>query len=345
MKKITMIKESFVIDDDTNALMIAWPDIYREKIFWHDLLKIYYEIMNIIISNGYFITLVHHKGANIINDLSEIDHKLSNINNKYDKFISLYEYNYDDIWIRDYGPKTIKSGLSKFNFNGYGNKYLHQNDSFFYNDFIKKYSINNKDLFGEIVMEGGNIINSTRDYIFNKNPIVMHNSLSWSGIKERIKLLFNESIDGNYHFIDIKPLTGDDTNGHIDNFVRFKDDKHILYMSTDDVNHPDYENLKKLENELKILITQTNDISFMTPINHTCNDIVRSKGGDILPFSYLNFIRVGDVIIFPMNLNTSSKDKRDIKILFPNKNIYFIESSALLNEFGGLHCCSNNFIK
>ena len=342
MKKITMIKESFVIDDDTNALMIVWPDIYREKIFWHDLLRIYYEIINIIISNGYFITLVHHKGANITHDLDEIDRKLSNTNNK---FISLYEYNYDDIWIRDYGPKTIKSGLSKFNFNGYGNKYLHQNDKVFYNDFIKKHSINNKDFFGEIVIEGGNVINSTRDYIFNKNPIVMHNSLSWSDIKEKIRLLFNASMDGDCYFIDIDPLTGDDTNGHIDNFVRFKDDRHILYMSTDDVNHPDYTNLKKLENELKILITQTNDIRFMTPINHTYDDIVRSKDGDILPFSYLNFIRVGNVIIFPINLNTSSKDERDIKILFPNKHIYFIESSGLLNEFGGLHCCSNNFIK
>ena len=337
-----MIKESFVIDDDTNALMIVWPDIYREKIFWHDLLRIYYGIINIIISNGYFITLVHHKGANITHDLDEIDRKLSNTNNK---FISLYEYNYDDIWIRDYGPKTIKSGLSKFNFNGYGNKYLHQNDKVFYNDFIKKHSINNKDFFGEIVIEGGNVINSTRDYIFNKNPIVMHNSLSWSDIKEKIRLLFNASMDGDCYFIDIDPLTGDDTNGHIDNFVRFKDDKHILYMSTDDVNHPDYTNLKKLENELKILITQTNNIRFMTPINHTYDDIVRSKDGDILPFSYLNFIRVGNVIIFPINLNTSSKDKRDIKILFPNKHIYFIESSGLLNEFGGLHCCSNNFIK
>ena len=116
-------------------------------------------------------------------------------------------------------------------------------------------------------------------------------------------------------------------------------------MSTDDKNHPDYEQLKKLEGQLKTLITQTNDISFMIPINHTCNDLVRNKSGDILPFSYLNFIRVKDVIIFPMNLNTSSETKRDIKILFPDKNIYFIESSALLNEFGGLHCCSNNFIK
>ena len=47
MKKITMAKEIFLIDDDTNALMLVWPDIYKEEIFWHDLLRIYYEIINI----------------------------------------------------------------------------------------------------------------------------------------------------------------------------------------------------------------------------------------------------------------------------------------------------------
>ena len=72
---------------------------------------------------------MHHKDANIENDLSEINHKLSDVNKN---FISLYEYNYDDIWIRDYGPKIIKSGLSKFNFNGYGNKYTHKNDRLFF---------------------------------------------------------------------------------------------------------------------------------------------------------------------------------------------------------------------
>ena len=60
-----MIEESFLVDDETNALMLVWPDIYKEKIFWHNLLRIYYEIINIIISNDCFITLVHHENANI----------------------------------------------------------------------------------------------------------------------------------------------------------------------------------------------------------------------------------------------------------------------------------------
>ena len=51
MKKMTMVEESFLIDDETNAIMLVWPDIHKEKIFWRDLLRIYYEIINIIISN------------------------------------------------------------------------------------------------------------------------------------------------------------------------------------------------------------------------------------------------------------------------------------------------------
>ena len=63
----------------------------------------------------------------------------------------------------------------------------------------------------------------------------------------------------------------------------------------------------------------------MTPINHTLNDIVRNKSGDILPFSYLNFIRVKDVIIFPMNLNTPVKLKKILKYYFLIK-IYILLS-------------------
>ncbi len=339
-----MIKESFVLDSETNCLMLVWPSVYHERIFWYDLLKIYYEIINIVISNGYHMILIHHKSVNIENNLSIIDKNLSDISNDYSKFISFHEYQNDDIWIRDYGPKVTKQGLIKFNYNGYGKKYYHANDSIYFDDFIKKYTLGYKDIFSNVVIEGGNIINSSRDYIFNKNPIVAHNSLCWTTIEKKIKSLFSQFIDGNYYYIDIKELRGDDTNGHIDNLVRFKNNSTLLYMSSNDPNHPDYDVLKELENQLKELIKKNNNIDSMIPIDHSHQDIVKDKNGTILPFSYLNFIMIGNVIIFPANANTSSNKKKYLETLFSDNNVYFIESSALLNEFGGLHCCSNNFV-
>ena len=102
--------------------------------------------------------------------------------------------------------------------------------------------------------------------------------------------------------------------------------------------------LKNLEKQLCKLIKNSNNINDMTPIDHNYQDIVRNRNGSIVPFSYLNFIMIGDLIIFPVNLNTDIQKKKYLEKLFPDKNIYFIESSALLNEFGSLHCCSNNFV-
>ena len=44
-------------------------------------------------------------------------------------------------------------------------------------------------MFNDIVIEGGNIINSTKDYILNINPIIRHNQLSSNSIKNKIKEL------------------------------------------------------------------------------------------------------------------------------------------------------------
>ena len=178
----------------------------------------------------------------------------------------------------------------------------------------------------------------------NKNPIIIHNSLPWDIVEDKIKDAFKKVIDGSYHFINLKGLTGDDTNGHIDNLVRFKNDQTILYMASDDRNHPDYLMLKELETQLQSILVESNIIDSMIPIDHDLNDVVKNDDGNILPFSYLNYIEIGNVIIFPINANTDSEKKSAIKEIFANNNIYFIESVGLLNEFGGLHCCSNNFI-
>ena len=115
----------------------------------------------------------------------------------------------------------------------------------FFNDVIKRYSLNHKYLINEVIIEGGNIINSNNDYIFNKNSIIKHNSLSWNTIESKIKSVFDKKINGNYYFVNVQELTGDDTDGHIDNLVRFKDDNTILYMATNDKKHPDYKTLKE----------------------------------------------------------------------------------------------------
>ena len=111
-----------------------------------------------------------------------------------------HEYDFDDIWIRDYGPKLTISGVARLIFNGYGGKYFHKNDSLFFNYLMKIYPRNNNDMFNGIVIEGGNIINSSKDYIMNINPIIMHNQLSSISIKNKVKELIKSSKSENVSF-------------------------------------------------------------------------------------------------------------------------------------------------
>ena len=113
-------------------------------------------------------------------------------------------------------------------------------------------------------------------------------------------------------------------------------------MSIKDVNHPNYLRIKNLQKQLQEIIQRPNNFNEIIPIHHDNDDVVRNKIGNILPFSYLNYIRVEDIVIIPVNKKTNEQKKKFLRDVFSDSNVYFIECSALLNQFGSLHCCTAN---
>ena len=118
-------------------------------------------------------------------------------------------------------------------------------------------------------------------------------------------------------------------------------DNKLYYMATTDQSHPDYDVLNDLERQLMNINL---DDKYLIPIYHDFDDIVKNSENNILPFSYLNYIRLGDIILMPININTSDAKKLEIKNIFKHDNLIFIEAYGLLNEGGGLHCCSMNIL-
>ena len=176
----------------------------------------------------------------------------------------------------------------------------------------------------------------------NKMPLMEHNSMSWDEINKILTNGFHNILNKKFIVIDVGVLSGDDTDGHIDNLVRLDQQKFIYYMATDDESHPDY----RLLNDLKKQIW-SNDFGKrkIIPINHNLTDIVKNDGNEILPFSYLNYIRIGEIIYMPINKFTNERKKIEIRNIFKNSNVRFILCNSLLNEKGGLHCFSMNIIK
>ena len=123
-------------------------------------------------------------------------------------------------------------------------------------DLLETLTIEDSGLFFDynknIIFEGGNIVNNENICLVNINCLRRHNQQQdYHAIKNNLESFFEKNIHQHLNFIDIPSITGDDTNGHIDNLVRFYDDA-ILLMSTNSQHHPDYEKLKKLERKPSI---------------------------------------------------------------------------------------------
>ncbi len=298
------------------------------------------------------IFLIIKKGRDINSDLKFINRDINQIVQGKTSLFQIFEAEYDDIWIRDHGPQTLiekSSGnyyFSTSRFNGYGNKYYCENDKKLSLELTKKfrklgspYKQTVFEIFNSIIIEPGNITFNNNLYIINKYPLVAHNKLNWAAINKILKESIEDSLGAEYKIINMGPISGDDTNGHIDNLIRLESSNYLYYMATNDSGHPDFELLKDLKEQIMNINLKNKKI---IPLYHDRHDIIRDTNNNILPFSYLNYIRIGNLIIMPANKNTTIEKKNKIREHFEYAKVIFIDISELLNEKGGLHCCTMN---
>ena len=325
-------------DNETNSVALVWPDMKNIEKYKNDLKDFYRDFINLLLQCNIKVFLV-------ISDEDDMRNITNNLSSNLIANLKMIKFSCDDIWIRDYSPLIALNTITNeyicinYNINGYGGKYSYKKNE----DFNKKFnsiffknkfkSLNIKDIF----LEGGNIIFDDKIILFNKQALKSHNKNSLM-LKNFRSILTNM----NYKIenIDINNISGDDTNGHIDNLLRIYKNN-ILYMSTDDKNHPDYEILQKLSTQLKIKSKIFPEYNLI-PINHTYDDTITHKS-TFLPFSYLNYLQCGKSIFVPKIGNVSESVQNTMNEIFKENQITFIDITPLLKEYGGLHCCTFNF--
>ena len=98
--------------------------------------------------------------------------------------------------------------------------------------------------------------------------------------------------------IEVGNIQGDDTNGHIDNLVRFIDDENIVYFASNDKQYINFDIAKELEHQLLIIKRKSKIIKNIFPIFHNEEDTF-IYNDNYYPYSKLNFIITSNCIIFP----------------------------------------------
>lgn len=262
--------------------------------------------------------------------------------------VHLTEQPLNDCWARDCGPVFISrenQGMNEYaitdwEYNAWGEKYLpfdadNRIPLFFSETFrIPRYETG-------VVLEGGSIETNGEGMLLTTESVLLNNNRNPRLDKKEI-----ETVLKNYLGIDKiiwlrKGLTGDDTDGHIDNLSRFLNTGTILTSLCED---PDDINYKTLNENYEILqnATDVNENPFnieILPLPPTKIKDATVDGSGHVPASYANFYIANGVVLVPLyDSHHDSKALALFKRYFPDRDVYGILCTGLIWGQGSIHC-------
>ncbi len=268
----------------------------------------------------------------ICNDVKSVRNELKDIINNN---IIFTQAKTNDTWIRDYGAIDVFEDDEvvsyDFTFNGWGGKFEAKLDNESNSTLYKNGIFSNRLIKEDMILEGGSIDTNGKRVLLttskcllnpNRNP-----SLSKKEIEQKLKKFFGLT---KIIWLENGTLIGDDTDSHIDTLARFLNKDTIAYVKCYDKKDKHFNELQKMENELK----QTGFNLIPLPLPHPI-----FYNSERLPATYLNFLFINGAILLP--IYNDRNDKKVIKILenfYPKIDIIPIDSTILIREHGSVHC-------
>lgn len=242
------------------------------------------------------------------------------------------EVPYNDTWCRDYGPITmVKAGerlALDFYFNGWGGKYTASQDNRV-NTLLARHDLFNQLRFRQYLfeLEGGAIeCDGQGRLLVNWHCLhTRHPHLSRREIDHELHALLNiDEVIG----IDIKPMTGDDTDGHIDTLARFINPHTIVCQAQADSQRNDM-----LQAQLEELRTDNRK-----PYELIALPVPRGID-DTLPASFANFLFINNACLVPAYGADNDEEARKIlDAAMPDREVISVPARAMISQFGGPHC-------
>ena len=262
-----------------------------------------------------------------------------------------YNFPSNDTWARDHGFISLVDDqghrrLVDFCFNGWGEKFPAEKDNAI-NRLIYKNGIISGEYVDclDFVLEGGSIESDGRGTIFTTSCCLLaphrNQPLTKAQIEERLK---RELHAQRVLWIDHGHLTGDDTDGHIDTLVRICPDDTLLYVGCDDPQDEQYEELQKMEAQLRTFRTLDGKPYTLKklPMPRPIYD-----GEDRLPATYANFLVINGAVLCP-TYGQPDLDAEALSIIggaFPDREVVGIDCRPVIWQHGSLHCCTMQYPK
>lgn len=258
--------------------------------------------------------------------------------------VSFYFHPTNDAWCRDHGPAFLinpaaeqKKVVVDWNYNAWGGKY----PPFDLDDVIPTLIAEKLGLpvyYPGIIMEGGSVdFNGKGTLMTSKQCLLNENRnphLNQAQIEQYLMDYYGVQ---QVLWVD-EGIIGDDTDGHIDDTVRFVNEDTVITVVEEDPSDENYgilqQNLKQLK-EMRLLNGKPLNIVELPMPDPVIWEDQR------LPASYGNFYICNKYVIVP-TFRQAKDDKvcRIIQECFPKHEVVGIDSTDIIWGLGSFHCLS-----
>jgi agmatine deiminase len=258
--------------------------------------------------------------------------------------VSFYLHPTNDAWCRDHGPAFLinpaseqKKVIVDWNYNAWGNKY----PPYDLDDIIPTLIGKHFDIpvyHPGIIMEGGSVEFNGTGTILTSTSCLLNPNRNKKLNRDQIENYLFDYYGANQVLWVEEGIVGDDTDGHIDDTIRFVNEETVLTVVESNKNDENYsilqDNLVQLKKMRLLNGKQLNIIELPMPEAVIYED-------QRLPASYANFYISNKYVIVP-TFNSVHDDKAlsIIAEAYKNREVVGIDSTDIIWGLGSFHCLS-----
>lgn len=258
--------------------------------------------------------------------------------------ITFYINPTNDAWCRDHGPAFLinpsaeeKKVIVDWNYNAWGNKY----PPFDLDDVIPTRIAKQIGLpvfHPGIIMEGGSVEFNGQGTVLTSTCCLLNKNRNPLLDQQQIEKYLYDYYGANQVLWVSEGISGDDTDGHIDDTIRFVNSDTVLTVIEKDRGDENFEPLQENLRQLsKMRLQNGKQLNIVElPMPHPV-----IYEGQRLPASYANFyITNGSVIVPVFQSAADDKALQIIQECFADRRVVGIDSTDIIWGLGSFHCLS-----
>jgi agmatine/peptidylarginine deiminase len=321
-----------------DAIMLTWPHQLTDWVtILNSVEQTYLEIVKAVITEQKLVIVAHN-----VDVLSHIK-ALFNLNCIDLNQIEFVICKTNDSWARDHGPICVfENGTLKaldFTFNGWGNKYQSELDNQINAHlFDSLLSEEAQSTPINLVLEGGAIESDGQGTLLTTSECLLNPNRNSTYSPAQLEQILSDTLGvKRFLWLENGYLEGDDTDSHIDTLARFAPNNAIVYVKCDDQSDPHFEQLTKMQQQLKQFETPQGQ-----PYNLYALPFPKAKyneENERLPATYANYLIINNKVLVPTYQD--EHDQQALEVIakaYPEHQVVGIDCLSLIQQFGSLHC-------